>query len=92
MYDKHLFLDLQSSVHAVLEFVSPENVTEGIQLFDEVRLLPEDHKAKADMLEVDLVNDIIYQFLLSPFSCTELTSFSLFGIHENRLRKWRFIA
>ncbi|KAH1049861.1 hypothetical protein GLYMA_08G060200v4 [Glycine max] len=42
----------KSSVHAVLEFVSPENVTEGIQLIDEVRLLPEDHKAKADLLEV----------------------------------------
>jgi len=55
MYDTHLFLDLQCCVHAVLEFVSPENVTEGIQLIDEVRLLPEEHKAKADMLEVDLV-------------------------------------
>ncbi|KAK7319593.1 hypothetical protein RJT34_04316 [Clitoria ternatea] len=39
-------------VHAVLEFVSPENVTDCIQLIDEVRLLPEDHKAKVDMLEV----------------------------------------
>ncbi|CAJ1936298.1 unnamed protein product [Sphenostylis stenocarpa] len=42
----------KSCVHAVLEFVSPENVTEGIQLIDEVRLLPDDHKAKAEMLEV----------------------------------------
>ncbi|XP_020231470.1 lysine-specific demethylase JMJ25 isoform X2 [Cajanus cajan] len=42
----------KSCVHAVLEFVSPENVTEGIQLIDEVRLLPENHKAKADVLEV----------------------------------------
>ncbi|TKY59355.1 Lysine-specific demethylase JMJ25 [Spatholobus suberectus] len=42
----------KSCVHAVLEFVSPENVTEGIRLIDEVRLLPEDHKAKADILEV----------------------------------------
>ncbi|KAK7362966.1 hypothetical protein VNO77_05091 [Canavalia gladiata] len=39
-------------VHAVLEFVSPENVTECIQLIDEVQILPEDHKAKVDMLEV----------------------------------------
>ncbi|KAK7400466.1 hypothetical protein VNO78_11674 [Psophocarpus tetragonolobus] len=42
----------KSCVHAVLEFVSPENVSEGIQLIDEVRLLPENHKAKADVLEV----------------------------------------
>jgi lysine-specific demethylase 3 len=39
-------------VHAVLEFVSPENVTECIQLIDELRQLPEDHKAKVDKLEV----------------------------------------
>ncbi|XP_061349368.1 lysine-specific demethylase JMJ28-like [Gastrolobium bilobum] len=39
-------------VHVALEFVSPENVKECIQLIDEVRLLPEDHKAKVDKLEV----------------------------------------
>ncbi|KAK7246604.1 hypothetical protein RIF29_41473 [Crotalaria pallida] len=39
-------------VHVVLEFVSPENVAECIKLVDEVRLLPKDHKAKVDKLEV----------------------------------------
>ncbi|RZB82722.1 Lysine-specific demethylase JMJ25 isoform B [Glycine soja] len=39
-------------VHVELEFVSPENVSECIQLIDEVRLLPEDHKAKVEKLEV----------------------------------------
>lgn len=42
----------KSCVHVVLDFVSPENVTECIRLTDEVRLLPEDHKAKVDKLEV----------------------------------------
>nr|POE80422.1 lysine-specific demethylase jmj25 [Quercus suber] len=42
----------KSCVHVVLDFVSPENVTECINLIDEVRLLPEDHKAKVDKLEV----------------------------------------
>ncbi|XP_062013297.1 lysine-specific demethylase JMJ28 isoform X2 [Rosa rugosa] len=42
----------KSCVHVVLDFMSPENVTECIQLTDEVRLLPEDHKAKVDKLEV----------------------------------------
>jgi lysine-specific demethylase 3 len=51
----YLFLDLQCCVHAVLEFVSPENVTECIQLIDELRQLPEDHKAKVDKLEVIFV-------------------------------------
>nr|KYP62985.1 Lysine-specific demethylase 3B [Cajanus cajan] len=39
-------------VHVELEFVSPENVNECIQLIDEVRLLPKDHKAKVEKLEV----------------------------------------
>ncbi|XP_021815439.1 lysine-specific demethylase JMJ25 [Prunus avium] len=42
----------KSCVHVVLDFVSPENVNECIQLTDEARLLPEDHKAKVDKLEV----------------------------------------
>ncbi|CAL0312014.1 unnamed protein product [Lupinus luteus] len=39
-------------VHVVLEFMSPENVSECIKLMDEVRLLPDNHKAKVDKLEV----------------------------------------
>ncbi|EEF37719.1 conserved hypothetical protein [Ricinus communis] len=44
--------NLKSCVNVVLDFVSPENVTECIQLVDELRLLPENHKAKMDSLEV----------------------------------------
>lgn len=43
----------------VLDFVSPENVTECIHLIDEVRLLPEDHKAKVDKLEVYFIRILI---------------------------------
>ncbi|KAK7302681.1 hypothetical protein RJT34_13575 [Clitoria ternatea] len=39
-------------VHVELEFVSPENVGECIQLIDEVQLLPKDHIAKVEKLEV----------------------------------------
>ncbi|XP_027330361.1 lysine-specific demethylase JMJ25-like isoform X2 [Abrus precatorius] len=39
-------------VHVEMEFVSPENVTECIQLIDQVQLLPKDHKAKVEKLEV----------------------------------------
>ncbi|CAJ1961520.1 unnamed protein product [Sphenostylis stenocarpa] len=39
-------------VHVELEFVSPENVAKCIQLIDEIRLLPEDHPAKGDKLEL----------------------------------------
>ncbi|KDP20870.1 hypothetical protein JCGZ_21341 [Jatropha curcas] len=44
--------NIKSCVNIVLDFVSPENVTECIQLIDELRLLPENHKAKVDSLEV----------------------------------------
>ncbi|KAF5939496.1 hypothetical protein HYC85_023755 [Camellia sinensis] len=36
-----------------LDFVSPENLSECIRLSEEVRLLPENHRAKEDKLEVD---------------------------------------
>ncbi|EXB66022.1 Lysine-specific demethylase 3B [Morus notabilis] len=42
----------KSCVHVVLDFMSPENVNECVQLTDEIRLLPDDHKAKVDKLEV----------------------------------------
>ncbi|XP_065878305.1 lysine-specific demethylase JMJ28 [Euphorbia lathyris] len=44
--------NLKSCVNVVLDFLSPENVTECIQLVDELRLLPEQHKAKEDSFEV----------------------------------------
>jgi lysine-specific demethylase 3 len=55
MYDKYLILDLQCCVLVVLEFMSPESVAECIQLTDEIHLLPEDHKAEVDKLEVNYI-------------------------------------
>ena len=46
--------ELQSCVHVVLDFISPESVGESIQLTDEVRLLPENHIAKEKTLEVKI--------------------------------------
>ncbi|XP_059659957.1 lysine-specific demethylase JMJ28 isoform X2 [Cornus florida] len=43
---------LKSCVNVVLDFISPENAKECINLIDELRLLPVHHKAKAKMLEV----------------------------------------
>ncbi|CAN1810863.1 Lysine-specific demethylase JMJ28 [Linum perenne] len=44
--------NVKSCVNVVLDFVSPESVTESIQLIDELRLLPDRHKAKVDCFEV----------------------------------------
>lgn len=44
---------LQSCIKVALDFVSPENIQECIALTEEFRLLPKDHRAKEDKLEVD---------------------------------------
>ncbi|MCL7044271.1 hypothetical protein MKW94_002143, partial [Papaver nudicaule] len=43
---------LKCCINVQMDFVSPENVSKSIQLVDELRLLPKDHKAKQDRLEV----------------------------------------
>lgn len=43
---------LKSCINIVLDFISPENVAECINITDEIRLLPEHHKARGKMLEV----------------------------------------
>ncbi|XP_016505301.2 lysine-specific demethylase JMJ28 isoform X1 [Nicotiana tabacum] len=42
---------LKSCINVVLDFISPENVAECIHIIDEIRLLPEHHKAKGKVLE-----------------------------------------
>ncbi|XP_028065265.1 uncharacterized protein LOC114268310 isoform X6 [Camellia sinensis] len=44
--------NLKSCIKVDLDFVSPENLSECIRLSEEVRLLPENHRAKEDKLEV----------------------------------------
>lgn len=43
---------LKSCVNVVLDFISPENVTECINLIDERRALPPEHKARKNLAEV----------------------------------------
>lgn len=54
-----------------LDFVSPENVQECIRLTDEFRLLPKNHRAKEDKLEVPL-------FLFKSLSLHHLHLFSVY--------------
>lgn len=43
---------LKSCVNVILDFVSPENATECINLIEELHLLPVHHRARKNMLEV----------------------------------------
>eukprot|EP01018_Ginkgo_biloba_P010516 Gb_24423 [translate_table: standard] len=48
----HQVRNLKSCIKVALDFVSPENVQECVRLTEEFRLLPRDHRAKEDKLEV----------------------------------------
>ncbi|XP_072982257.1 lysine-specific demethylase JMJ26 isoform X1 [Typha latifolia] len=48
----HQVRNLKSCTKVALDFVSPENVKECIRLTEEFRLLPTNHRAKEDKLEV----------------------------------------
>lgn len=54
VFEKLLLYDLQSCVNVILDFISPENAKECINLIDNLRLLPANHKARKNMLEVTL--------------------------------------
>lgn len=77
--------ELQSCVSVVLDFLSPENVTECIQLIDELRQLPENHKAKVDSLEVN------YTWRLTCFFSTlvHVMNMAFTFVAKTRWRKWR---
>ncbi|KAJ0972403.1 hypothetical protein J5N97_020362 [Dioscorea zingiberensis] len=48
----HQVRNLKSCINVALDFVSPENFNECIKLSEEFRVLPKDHLAKVDKLEV----------------------------------------
>ncbi|KAI3790735.1 hypothetical protein L2E82_03999 [Cichorium intybus] len=48
----HQVRNLKSCIKVALEFVSPENIGECIRLTEDFRLLPQNHTAKEDKLEV----------------------------------------
>ncbi|KAK9134741.1 hypothetical protein Syun_014071 [Stephania yunnanensis] len=48
----HQVRNLKSCLKVALDFVSPENVEECIRLTEDFRVLPENHRAKEDKLEV----------------------------------------
>lgn len=47
-----MFYLVQSCIKVALDFVSPENIPACFRLTEEFRLLPLDHRAKEDKLEV----------------------------------------
>lgn len=54
---------MQSCIKVALDFVSPENVNECIRLTEEFRVLPPNHRANEDKLEVHCLVSSFYTFL-----------------------------
>lgn len=48
----HQVRNVKSCIKVALDFVSAENVGECIRLTEEFRLLPKNHRAKEDKLEI----------------------------------------
>lgn len=74
----------QSCIKVALDFVSPENVAECIRLTEEFRVLPKNHRAKEDKLEVsNILLPLLSHILYTPMEV------SVFVLCDgwNRLRK-----
>ncbi|XP_028554209.1 lysine-specific demethylase JMJ25-like isoform X2 [Dendrobium catenatum] len=52
----HQVRNLKSCIKVALDFVSPENVRECVRLTEEFRMLPRDHRAKEDKLELFMLS------------------------------------
>ncbi|GMH21953.1 hypothetical protein Nepgr_023796 [Nepenthes gracilis] len=73
----HQVRNLKSCIKVALDFVSPENVPECIRLTEEFRVLPPNHRAKEDKLEVKKMTlHAAIQALkdLQPFNLKQKTS------------------
>jgi lysine-specific demethylase 3 len=58
-----------------LDFVSPENVEECLRLTEEFRLLPKNHRAKEDKLEVLLFTFLPFCYIITIYFLCKCFSF-----------------
>ncbi|KAI5072367.1 hypothetical protein GOP47_0012473 [Adiantum capillus-veneris] len=68
----HQVRNMQSCIKVAMDFVSPENIQECLRLTEEFRLLPKEHRAKEDKLEVKKM--MLYAASRSVKELTHLTS------------------
>ena len=76
----HQVRNLKSCIKVALDFVSPENVHECIRLTEEFRLLPKNHRAKEDKLEVKkMILHAVESSLKELISLTKATKDTIKG-------------
>ncbi|KAF6153331.1 hypothetical protein GIB67_003521, partial [Kingdonia uniflora] len=74
------FRNLKSCIEVALDFVSPESIPDCTHLTEEFRLLPQNHDAKADKLEVKKMT--LYAVLQAVKDLVKLEH--LAEVHENK--------
>lgn len=74
----------QSCIKVALDFVSPENFNECINLSEEFRLLPKDHLAKVDKLEVSSSSSELSKILMSSLKA-KVINFKFFQVKKMAL-------
>lgn len=57
-----MLIVVQSCVHVVYEFMSPESALDSIKVSDEVRLLPLKYKARGNTVPVNIVTTRVLFF------------------------------
>ncbi|XP_057951581.1 uncharacterized protein LOC131146196 isoform X2 [Malania oleifera] len=85
----HQVRNRQSCIKVALDFVSPDNVQECIRLTEEFRLLPKNHRAKEDKLEVKKL--ALYAVSNAVSEVTDLMSKldHLLAVHQKGTRSIR---
>ncbi|MCL7032916.1 hypothetical protein MKW94_015994 [Papaver nudicaule] len=87
----HQVRNLKSCIKVAVDFVSPENVPECMRLAEEFRLLPQNHGAKEDKLEVKKMT--LYAVknavdtVINPYKSEESTSKSVKSTGKKRQLK-----
>ncbi|XP_050232146.1 lysine-specific demethylase JMJ26-like isoform X2 [Mercurialis annua] len=82
----HQVRNLKSCIKVALDFVSPENVGECIRLTDEICLLPQNHPAKEDKLEVKKMYVHALKWALDVLELEDIEDFHRFATPKRRAK------
>ncbi|XP_022884392.1 lysine-specific demethylase JMJ25-like [Olea europaea var. sylvestris] len=84
----HQVRNLKSCIKVAVDFVSPENVQECIRMTEEFRILPQNHRAKEDKLEVKKMT--LHAMCQAVQSCEGISSDASDTNQEEKTRKRNF--
>lgn len=84
----HQVRNLKSCIKVAVDFVSPENIQECIHMTEEFRILPQNHRAKEDKLEVKKMT--LHAMCRAVKSCEGISSDASDTDQDGKARKRNF--